>query len=431
MTSADTTPHFNLAVTPATIPATYTFSSLADLAKITKVGPYMGTNTVFTLTAPAAPTAARYAWTLPSGVNQLSGGTSNIITVNFAGVAPGIGVLPIVVKSVGGCGESVARTLTLARAIPGAPTKLVLTDAATVVTKVGAYTGKSTALTLTATPVLVQGATATSYAWVLPAGVVPVSTHTTGVTLTGSTTIDGVPTPWTINNAIATTTGTITVNFSGVASGAISFPLSVYGVNGAGNSKARTLTVTAAVPATPSIVGSGGTGTSGQFSSCLTKTYTATSTSTGITSYTWTIPAGASIVGASNGNVIVVDYAATSIAVGASSAVTCYATNGTGNSVTKSLTVKRMPTTCRLANASANDEFNVIAYPNPSSDIFTIDASGKGATSVEVYDMQGRLIENRKANSNSVQIGARLSSGVYNVIVSQGTKVKTLKVIKK
>ena len=56
-----------------------------------------------------------------------------------------------------------------------APTKLVLTDDAisttTAVTKVGPYTGKSTELTLTATPFATQGGTATSYAWILPAGV--------------------------------------------------------------------------------------------------------------------------------------------------------------------------------------------------------------------------------------------------------------------
>ena len=50
MTSADTTPHFNLAVVPATLPATFNFVGLNALSKITKVGPYMGTNTVFTLT---------------------------------------------------------------------------------------------------------------------------------------------------------------------------------------------------------------------------------------------------------------------------------------------------------------------------------------------------------------------------------------------
>jgi hypothetical protein len=34
-------------------------------------------------------------------------------------------------------------------------------------------------------------------------------------------------------------------------------------------------------------------------------------------------------------------------------------------------------------------------------------------------------------NSNLIQVGSRLSSGVYSVIVTQGTQVKTLRVIKK
>ena len=116
--------------------------------------------------SPAA-TAANYAWTLPNGVNPIGDVTGNEITVDFAGVAPGIGVLPITIQSVGGYGQSLHRTLNLTRALPTAPTALVLTDEAistTAITKVGAYTGKTTELTLIATPVLVQGATATSYA---------------------------------------------------------------------------------------------------------------------------------------------------------------------------------------------------------------------------------------------------------------------------
>ncbi|MFM9825858.1 T9SS type A sorting domain-containing protein, partial [Flavobacterium sp.] len=61
---------------------------------------------------------------------------------------------------------------------------------------------------------------------------------------------------------------------------------------------------------------------------------------------------------------------------------------------------------------------------------FTIQASRKGAT-VKVYDMMGRLIENRQATSNTVQVGSRLAAGAYNVIVKQGANTKTLKVIKK
>jgi hypothetical protein len=419
LTSADTATDFNVSGVP---------SSLSTLAKITKVGPYIGTSTVFTLTAPEATTAASYSWTLPNGVNQLTGGSSNQITIDFADVAPGITSLPIAVKSVAGCGNSTDKTLTLVRTLPSAPTKLVLTEGAstTAITKVGAYTGKPTELTLTATPILVQGATATSYAWVLPAGVVCTSDHTTGAIVTGSTTTEGVTTPWTIDNAIATTSGTITIDFSGVNTGVLSFPLSVYAVNGSGNSKAKTLTVTAAAPATPSIVGSGGNGTAVQFGTCSTKTYTATLIP-GAT-YNWTVPAGAVIVGESDGNSIEVDYSATSVAVNASSTVTCSASNGTGTSAVKSLSVKRVAcTSTKLAKDSSTDDFNVIAYPNPSSSDFTIETTSKGAMSVKVYDLQGRLVE--KANTDKV--GSNLAKGIYNVIVNQGANTKTVRVIKK
>jgi hypothetical protein len=433
LTSGDTTDHFSMKI-PLSDPVAY-FTSLSDLTSgIKKVGPYMGTETVFTLTAPEAPTAASYEWTLPSGVNLSGVGNGRIITVDFADVAPGIVSLPIVVKSVGGCGLSSARTLNLLRALPTAPTKLVLTDGITetAITKVGPYTGKSTVLTLTATPFTTQGGTATSYAWKLPPGVVCTSTHTTGATLTGSTVIETVLTPWTITDAIATATSTITIDFSGAATaGVLTFPLSVYAVNGTGNSKARTLTVTAAAPATPSIVGSGGTGTPTQFSSCATKTYTATLIP-GAT-YNWTVPGNAPFTGGT-GNVIVVDYSGTTVGLGLAVAVTCSATNGTGTSGVKSLTVKRIAGGCRLApEASATDEFSVIAYPNPSSSEFTIDvqSSSKGTTGVQVYDMAGRLIENRQAKSNSVEVGRNYASGIYNVIVNKGAKVKTLRVIKK
>jgi hypothetical protein len=96
--------------------------------------------------------------------------------------------------------------------------------------------------------------------------------------------------------------------------------------------------------------------------------------------------------------------------------------------------VKRIAGGCRLApEASATDEFSVIAYPNPSSSEFTIDvqSSSKGTTGVQVYDMAGRLIENRQAKSNSVEVGRNYASGIYNVIVNKGAKVKTLRVIKK
>ena len=438
MISADSTPHFKGLVSAATesTPAVYTLLGLDSLtAGIKKVGPYMGTETVFTLTATEAPTAASYAWTLPDGVNPIGDVTGNIITVTFDGAeVKTIGALPIVVQSVGGCGTSTtARTLTLSRAVPTAPTKLVLTEgnSETAITKVGAYTKKSTQLTLTATPFTTQGGTATSYAWKLPTGVTCISQHTTDVTLTGSTTIDGVVTPWTITDAIATASSTITIDFEGVDSGVFSFPLSVYAVNGTGNSKARTLTLTAAAPATPAIVGSGGTGTSGQFSSCSTKTYTATLIPGA--SYNWTAPGGTIT---QTGNVIEVDYSATSVPLLGTSTVTCSATNGTGTSVVKSLTVKRIACPTPAPRFSdVTEKFSVVAYPNPSSTNFNLNITSSSAKNVEVkvYDMIGKLINKMEVSPSKVaglQIGDRYPSGVYNVIVSQGTEVKTLRVIK-
>jgi hypothetical protein len=137
-------------------------------------------------------------------------------------------------------------------------------------------------------------------------------------------------------------------------------------------------------------------------------------------------------VGASNGNVIVVDYSTVTAAIGASAAVTCYATNGTGTSATKSLTVKRVAATClRLAPeaASATEAFSVVAYPNPSTEGFKVTSSNKKSFGVQVYDMLGRSIEKRQMTSDS-QIGSNYAKGIYNVIVNQGANVETLRVIK-
>jgi hypothetical protein len=230
--------------------------------------------------------------------------------------------------------------------------------------------------------------------------------------------------------AIATASSTITINLDDVQSGVTALPIQVFAVNGAGNSIARTLALTAAVPATPAIVGSGGNGTATQFGTCSTKTYTATLIPGA--SYTWVVPAGATIVGDNDGNVIEVDYSATSVAVNASSAVTCFASNGTGNSAVKSLTVKRIAcTSTRLApEATTTEKFSAVAYPNPSTEGFRVKSGNGKSFGVQVYDMLGRSIEQRQMSSDA-QIGSNYAKGIYNVIVNQGANVKTLRVIKR
>ncbi|MCF6130749.1 T9SS type A sorting domain-containing protein [Flavobacterium wongokense] len=78
----------------------------------------------------------------------------------------------------------------------------------------------------------------------------------------------------------------------------------------------------------------------------------------------------------------------------------------------------------------------VKAYPNPFSENFNLDmtTSSESKVAVAIYDMTGKLIEQREVNADEVsglQVGDRYPSGVYNVIVTQGSEVKTLRVIKR
>ncbi|RZJ32979.1 MAG: T9SS type A sorting domain-containing protein, partial [Flavobacterium sp.] len=81
-------------------------------------------------------------------------------------------------------------------------------------------------------------------------------------------------------------------------------------------------------------------------------------------------------------------------------------------------------------------QFNAVAYPNPFADNFSINVTTSADTKVniKVYDMTGRLLEQNSVEASDVKsltIGDRFPSGVYNVIVSQGDEVKTLRVVKR
>ena len=80
--------------------------------------------------------------------------------------------------------------------------------------------------------------------------------------------------------------------------------------------------------------------------------------------------------------------------------------------------------------------FSAVAYPNPFANSFLLDVttSDKTPLDIKVYDMLGRLVEQRQANVNELEtttIGERYPSGVYNVIVTQDQETKTLRVVKR
>ncbi|MBY0487579.1 MAG: T9SS type A sorting domain-containing protein, partial [Flavobacteriaceae bacterium] len=80
--------------------------------------------------------------------------------------------------------------------------------------------------------------------------------------------------------------------------------------------------------------------------------------------------------------------------------------------------------------------FEALAYPNPFAENFKLDVTTNSSDDlrVSVYDMLGKLVEDRKVSTSDVQtleVGANYPSGVYNVIVTQGEHTKTLRVIKR
>jgi Secretion system C-terminal sorting domain len=82
-----------------------------------------------------------------------------------------------------------------------------------------------------------------------------------------------------------------------------------------------------------------------------------------------------------------------------------------------------------------NTDFSLVAYPNPSNSAFKLQVNGSNNenVSVLVFDMMGRQIENKVVNATDIEnisLGQNYSTGVYNVIVSQGMNTKTVRLVK-
>jgi len=81
-----------------------------------------------TLTAALTATANSYSWTLPAGVNVVSGNpsTDRVLVINFANAASGTTSITASVISVSGCGNSIAKALVLTKALPANQEQLQL-----------------------------------------------------------------------------------------------------------------------------------------------------------------------------------------------------------------------------------------------------------------------------------------------------------------
>lgn len=378
-----------------------TNNAVSTSTAVTVVTSFIGTSTPLTLTATASATASSYSWELPAGVNQVSGGNSNVITINFANVAPGVTSFYLGCKAVNGIGSSVtsnsalvpatsstAKLLKVTATVPAAPTTLALTapGSATALTNAGKFLGTSTELTLTAA----ASPLATSYSWELPTGV----TQVTG----GNSRI-------------------ITVELSGVAPGTVTLYFGVKAVNGVGSSVTSNAT---AVPATSSTakllkitntVPAAVTTVTGQITlipnnAVINYTITASPLAN---SYIVTGPVGSVVTSADNasnttnsittsGLGFTVTYPASFIANTANpKTIVITAVNGFGNSLTNKVLNLTSATTNRPAANVLITSTSV--YPNPVSDVVNIDftAETEGTLEMTIYSYDGNVASRTKA----------------------------------
>jgi hypothetical protein len=100
------------------------------------------------------------------------------------------------------------------------------------------------------------------------------------------------------------------------------------------------------------------------------------------------------------------------------------------------ITTPAPPITRMAAQDINTNVFEVNAFPNPFARHFSLDiqSSSDDLIQVQVYDMLGRALEVQKATVSELstkEIGTNYPSGVYNVVVSQGDKVRTVRMIKR
>jgi chondroitin-sulfate-ABC endolyase/exolyase len=116
-----------------------------------------------------------------------------------------------------------------------------------------------------------------------------------------------------------------------------------------------------------------------------------------------------------------------------------YAKNSNGCiSVPATATINPPPTgkpaKTSIAKESLTDEmFDVLAYPNPNKNQFTLIIKGETAEkiNVTVYNMQSQTIKRiEKKAGEPIVFGEEFTSGEYLAVIKQGKNTKTIKLIK-
>ena len=422
-----------------TTPSALTKLTLTDGAKeILNVGPYLGVNQEFFLTAgyttgttPIKELQANtYQWVLPAGVTSDATetlvantytSTNASINVNFEGVDKQTGDLTIKVYPNNAIGKStLAKTITLKRTLPTAPSTLKLTisdDSTVAITNISPYFKVDKTLTLTAaySKIPMQGLEATSYKWTLSDGI---------------TSSDAEPTSEI--GVYTSTTNIIHINFKDASRNVKNtYTVSINAVNNTRSSLIKTLPLPGSVPRTaPTTV-------AGPLTVCnrpIGFTYTIAATALA-TEYLIKAPIG-SIVTSSNSPSNTTNELTTSdlkfnvVYLGAVSEdtkqiLTVDSKNGIGTSQfgAKTLSVTKKPncnsstptTREAVVTTKAFDKNNITLYPNPTASILNIKVGANHTKQTyTIANALGKIVLEGKLNKDNTPINVEhLSKGIY------------------
>ncbi|MFN8245890.1 MAG: T9SS type A sorting domain-containing protein [Ferruginibacter sp.] len=330
-----------------TLPGNVVIDKIVQIMNVPVLGPitgprnlceFRGTNNVFTDTKEPVNPITGYQWTVPSALTIVGGqGTSSLLVRLSTGYVPS-DIYQLVATPVGfNCPVS-AEAITLSSSVPQTPLPIIA-SASDICQVIG------TNVPVTYTIPKVAGAA--SYIWQAQPGTT--ITHPNGLGKNDTTV------QVTFSNAVAT--GTISVS----------------AVNGCGASNTRGFTITRAIPATPGLI-------SGPKAICAhiapggtVATYTVAQQPS-VTSYNWSVPAGAIGLAGQGTNSISFTYPADY----SGGTISVVAINGCGTSTTRSLSVSRL----NPSMPSVIDVINITDCPNRQY-IYSLNSMPANATSVQ------------------------------------------------
>ncbi|MBL7916236.1 MAG: M4 family metallopeptidase [Bacteroidia bacterium] len=313
-----------------------------------------GTTGIYSV--PAVIGATGYNWVVPANSTIISGQSTNTITVQFN---PGFSGGKINVNSYNLCGSSNIRSITLTGS-PARPSTITgpainMCNLTNVVYSVPAVPNT------------------TNYVWTVPSFATIVSGQGTN---------------------------SITVNYGSVAGSASTICVSAE--NACGPSLARCLTGVSTLPTRPVSI----TGTTSVCAGQQNVNYSVANQS-GV-SFTWTVPAGATIVSGQGTNSVVVNWGASS------GNVIVFGSNACGNTLTRTLAVA---INCRVTSST---DFKATLFPNPARTSTTLQLEGNsGAYVVDMYDVTGKEVLSLEGTEETLELPLNgIEAGIYMIRIT-------------